>query len=129
MKTLKASSAFLLALALLFPTLAYAQTNGRFVGVVLDQTGAVIPGATVVIKNERTGDTRTVTSNAEGRYVVTNLAPSTYTVRANFTRLAPLEFTGLQLTVAQEFALDLSLTPAGITETVTVQAQVQSIDL
>jgi hypothetical protein len=43
--------------------------------------------------------------------------------------LTPLEFTGLQLTAAQEFALDLSLTPAGITETVTVQAQFQSIDL
>jgi hypothetical protein len=129
MKTLKASAAYLLALALLFPTLAFAQTDGRFVGVVLDQTGAVIPGATVIIKNERTGDTRTVTSNAEGRYIVPNLPPSTYTIRGNFTGLAPLEFTGLQLTAAQEFALDLSLTPAGITETVTVQAQFQSIDL
>ena len=128
MKRLKASAAYLLALAL-FPTLVLAQTEGRFVGVVLDQTGAVIPGATVVVKNERTGDTRTVTSSAEGRYIVANLPPSTYTVRANFTGLAPLEFTGLQLVAAQEFALDLSLTPAGITETVTVQAQFQQVDM
>ena len=42
MKTFKASAAYLLALALFFPTLAAAQTEGRFIGVVLDQTGAVV---------------------------------------------------------------------------------------
>ena len=131
MKTLKASAAYVLALALFFPALTFAQTEGRFVGVVLDQTGAVIPGATVVVKNERTGDTRTVTSNGEGRYIVANLPPSVYTIRATSAGagLAPLEFTGLQLVAAQEFALDLSLTPAGITETVTVQAQFQTVDV
>jgi hypothetical protein len=128
MKSLKASAAYL-TLALLFPTLALAQTEGRFVGVVLDPTGAVIPSATVVVKNERTGDTRTVTSNAEGRYIVPNLPPSTYTIKATSTGLAPLECTGLQLVAAQEFALDLSLTPAGITETVTVQANFQTVDM
>jgi len=129
MQTLKLSVAWVLALALFFPTLAAAQTEGRFVGVVLDQSGAVVPGATVVVKNERTGDQRTVLSNAEGRYIVANLAPSVYTIRATFGQLAPLEFTGLQLVAAQEFALDLSLAPAGITETVNVQAQFQSIDI
>ena len=129
MKTLKASAAYLFALALLFPTLAFAQTEGRFVGVVLDPTGAVIPGATVVVRNERTGDTRTATSNAEGRYIVPNLPPSMYTIKATSEGLAPLEFTGLQLVAAQDFALDLSLTPAGITETVTVQATYQQVDM
>ena len=129
MKTLKASAAWVLAIALLFPALALAQAEGRFVGVVLDQTGGVIPGAIVVVKNERTGDERTVKSNAEGRYIVPNLPPSLYTIRATFDQLAPLEFTGLQLVTAQEFALDLSLNPAGISETVTVQAQYQNVDL
>ena len=73
MKTLKASAACVLAIALLLPALAYAQAEGRFVGVVLDPSGAVIPGATVVVKNERTGEERTVTSNGEGRYIVANL--------------------------------------------------------
>ena len=68
MQTLKVSAAWVLALALFFPTLAAAQTEGRFVGVVLDQSGAVVPGATVLVKNERTGEQRTVLSNAEGRY-------------------------------------------------------------
>ena len=82
MRILKTSGAWLLAIALFLPTLAFAQNDGRFVGVVLDPSGAVIPGATVIVKNERTGEERSVMSNAEGRYVVTNLRPSVYTIRA-----------------------------------------------
>jgi len=129
MKTLKASMACVLAIALLLPAVAFAQADARFVGVVLDPSGAVVPGATVVVKNERTGEERTVVSNAEGRYIVPNLRPSVYTIRATFGQLAPLQFDGLQLVAAQEFALDLTLQAAGVTETVTVQAQVSQVDI
>jgi hypothetical protein len=129
MKIVKASRAWLLAIALLLPGAALAQEAGRFVGVVLDPSGAVVPGATVTVKNERTGEERSVPSNGEGRYIVANLRPSLYTVRAMFGELAPLEFTGLQLVAGQEFALDLSLTPAGVTETVHVTANVGQVDL
>src|SRR6185503_1210616 len=129
MRILKASSAWLVALALLLPAAALAQDAGRFVGVVLDPSGAVLPGATVTVKNERTGEERSAVANAEGRYIVSNLRPSVYTVRAKFGDLAPLEFTGLQLVAGQEFALDLSLTPAGVTETVQVTANVAAVDL
>jgi len=129
MRIFKASCAWLLAIALLLPVVAFAQNDGRFTGVVLDPSGAVIPGATVTVKNERTGDERSVTSSAEGRYIVSNLRPSVYTVRAKFGDLAPLEFTGLQLVAGQEFALDLSLTPAGVTETVQVTANVAAVDV
>jgi len=129
MKTLKASVAFVLAIGLLLPAAAFAQADARFTGVVLDQTGAVIPGATVVAKNERTGDERTVTTNAEGRYIVANLQPSVYTITATSGQLAPLKFDGLQLLAGQEFPLDLTLQAAGVTETVTVQASVSIIDV
>jgi hypothetical protein len=124
MRIFKASSAWLLVIALLLPAIAFAQSDGRFTGVVLDPSGAVIPGATVTVKNERTGEERSVTSAADGRYTVSNLRPSVYTVRAKFGDLAPLEFTGMQLVAGQEFALDLSLTAAGVTETVQVTASV-----
>src|SRR5690349_5618356 len=129
MRIFKASCAWLLAIALLLPAIAFAQNDGRFTGVVLDPSGAVVPGATVTVKNERTGEERSVVSAADGRYVVPNLRPSVYTVRAKAGDLAPLEFTGLQLVAAQEFALDLSMTPAGVTETVQVTASVGTIDL
>src|SRR6201988_590525 len=129
MKTLKASVACVLAIGLLLPAIAFAQADARFTGVVLDPSGAVVPGATVVVKNERTGEERTVTTNAEGRYIVPNLRPSVYTIRATFGQLAPLQFDGLQLVAGQEFPLDLTLQAAGVPETVTVQAQVSPIDL
>ena len=130
MKTLKkASLAFVLAIGLLLPAAAFAQADARFTGVVLDQTGAVVPGATVVVKNERTGIERSVMTNAEGRYIVTNLQPSVYTITATFAQLAPLTFDGLQLVAGQEFPLDLTLQPAGVTETVTVQASLSIIDV
>jgi len=129
MRILKASCAWLMAVALLLPAVAFAQNDGRFTGVVLDPSGAVIPGATVTVKNERTGEERSVMSASDGRYIVSGLRPSVYTVRAKFGDLAPLEFTGMQLVASQEFALDLSLTAAGVTETVQVTASVAAVDL
>src|SRR5262245_63102003 len=70
----------------------FAQADARFTGTVLDQTGATVAGATVVVKDEKTGVERTVLSNAEGRYVVANLRPSVYTLRATFKEFAPLEY-------------------------------------
>src|SRR5512139_3161757 len=118
-----------IAALVVIPALAYAQGEGRFTGTVLDQTGAFVAGATIVVKNERTGDERTVTSGQQGRYVVPGLRPSTYTVRVTFGSFAPLEYTGLQLNAAQEFAIDLTLQPAGVTEAVTVIGQATAIDL
>ncbi|MEP7115945.1 MAG: carboxypeptidase-like regulatory domain-containing protein, partial [Acidobacteriota bacterium] len=106
-----------------------AQGDGRFTGTVLDQSGNALPGATVVAKNERTGDERKVLTNGEGRYVITGLKPSTYTLRATFAGLTDLEYTGMQLAAAQEFSLDLTLATPGVTETVTVVGQATGIDL
>ena len=119
MRILKTSGAWLLAIALFLPTLAFAQNDGRFVGVVLDPSGAVIPGATVVVKNERTGEERSVTSNAEGRYIVANLRPSIYTIRATFGELGAARIhraaaggrPGVRRWTCRS-------TPAGVTETV-----------
>ena len=123
------AAAFVAAASLVGATNARAQTDGRFTGVVIDSTGAFVPGATVTLKNEKTGEERTATSSAEGRYVVTNLKPSLYTISAKFGDFAPLEFTGLQLVAAQEFTLDLELKPAGVTEQVTVTASANVVDL
>jgi hypothetical protein len=83
----------------------------------------------VTVRNERTGEERTVTTNAEGRYIVPNLRPSSYTIRVTFGSFAPLEYTAMTLAAAQEFNLDLTLQPAGLTETVTVTGQANNIDL
>jgi hypothetical protein len=130
MHILKSTGLVLLAAILLaLPAVASAQTDGRFTGVVIDATGAFVPGATVTIKNEKTGEGRTVKTNDQGVYVVANLKPSVYTIRATFGDFAPIEITGLNLTAAQEFPLDLTLQPAGLTETVTVQGTFSTVDV
>jgi hypothetical protein len=111
------------------PGAALAQGDARFTGTVLDPSGAAVPNASVVVKNERTGEERTVTSNAQGRYVATSLRPSVYTIRVTFGQFAPLEYTGLPLAAAQEFPLDLSLKAPGVNESITVEAQASSVDL
>jgi hypothetical protein len=130
MKILKViQAAAVLAAVLLLPANGFAQADARFTGTVLDQTGASVPGATVVVKDEKTGEERTVVSNAQGRYLVSGLKPSTYTLRVTFGSFAPLEYTSMQLVAAQEFSIDLELKPAGVTETVTVEGNANVIDL
>jgi hypothetical protein len=54
---------------------ASAQADGRFAGTVVDASGANVPNATITVKNEKTGEERTTTSNAQGMYVATSLKP------------------------------------------------------
>jgi outer membrane receptor protein involved in Fe transport len=115
--------------ALLAPAAAAAQGDARIAGSVRDQSGALVPGATVTVKNERTGEQRSVTADTEGLFSVTALKPSTYTVRATFADFQPVEYTGMLLQVGQNLMLDLELAPAGVTEAVTVAASVPTLDL
>src|SRR5262245_20275287 len=59
---------------------AFAQTEGSISGSVRDQTGAFVPGATVTVKNERNGATRTATTTDRGTFLISPLTPSTYTI-------------------------------------------------
>src|SRR5205814_2503261 len=66
----------------LVTTLAYAQgtSTSSISGVVVDSHDAVIPGATVVIKNNATGTTAQVVTNSSGAFSVPSLAAGSYTV-------------------------------------------------
>ena len=72
--------AFLLVALSMFGQQAY---YGSIVGNVMDQSGAVVPRATVALTNTATGVTLSVVTNAEGIYEGLNLTPSTYTVRVS----------------------------------------------
>lgn len=71
----------LLAISTLGSGVASAQQlTGTISGTTYDQTQSVIPGATVEVKNEASGDIRTTTSNSSGYFTVSALQPNTYTV-------------------------------------------------
>ncbi|MFQ5724176.1 MAG: carboxypeptidase-like regulatory domain-containing protein, partial [Terriglobia bacterium] len=59
---------------------ANAQLGSSISGTVTDPTGAVIPGATVTIKNVATGATRTFTTGQSGRYDAPLLPPGEYEI-------------------------------------------------
>ena len=101
----------------------FAQTDtGRIIGTVVDQTGAVVAGAKVSLKNERTGEQRDVVSNESGLYFATNLHPASYTVTADVPGFAKAEYVNIHLAVGQERTLAIVLQPAGVTSEVTVSA-------
>jgi len=110
----------LMALAALSLTVVAQADQGRVSGSVHDQTGAVIPGATITVKNERTGDERTTTTTTDGLYQINALRPSTYTIKISAANFAPYEVKGAQVLVGQQFTLDAELRPVGAVETVQI---------
>jgi hypothetical protein len=104
-----------------FQIAAIAQTDqGRIVGTLRDQSGAVVAGGNITIKNERTGETRTTVSTDQGQYLVTALKPSSYTVTVEAQGFAKTDFTNVTLAVGQELTFDIDLKPGQVSETVTV---------
>ena len=80
----------------------------------------MVPNASITVRNEKTGQTRTVTTNQEGVYVATPLGPSTYTVTAEAAGMAPAEYTAVNLQVGQERTVNIVLQPAAVSTQVTV---------
>ncbi len=109
------------ALFLCLVWIVAGQTDqGRIVGTVSDASGAVIPGASVTVKNENTGQSRVVKTSERGLYIATQLQPSNYQITAEAPGMAPAEFTGINLQVGQERTLNISMKLASMTTEVTV---------
>ncbi|MBI1765794.1 MAG: TonB-dependent receptor [Acidobacteria bacterium] len=104
------------------PLSGFAQSDARIGGAVKDQTGAVVPNATVTVKNTRTGEVRTTTSNGEGVFLVPALKPSVYSVTVTVAGFAKTEYTNIELVVGQALNLETELKPVGATETINVTA-------
>src|SRR5499427_5679256 len=109
---------------------AMAQTDqGRFTGTVRDSQNAFVAGATVKVKNERTGEEREVITNQQGYFLIGSLKPSTYTIRAEKTGFSAIEYTNMTIAVGQELNLDFEFKPAGVQETVTVVGTAPVLDV
>ena len=101
--------------------LAFGQfSDGKIVGTVYDSSKAAIPGATLVVRDERTGVERTVVTNEVGAYTVPQLKPSTYTVTVNASGFESRTLSGITVGVGQSRTADFTVNPAGNTEQITV---------
>jgi hypothetical protein len=98
-------------------------------GTVTDSTGAVIPRATVsVAESGVNGSTRTVQTNAQGNYTVTNLAPGSYTVTVTADGFKTYAATDVTLFVAQTRTVGAKLQPGNFNQTVTVEQNAVAVD-
>jgi len=100
----------LLVLITLSGIVAAQSEAGRISGVVKDQNGGIIPGAVVLVKNDRTGEERTASTSQDGTFSVSGLKPSTYTVTATSTGLSRT-LTNVQVLVGQEFKVEVVMQP------------------
>ena len=126
---LLACSRAIVAALLLGAVPAAAQTDARIVGSVHDQSGALVPGASVTVINQATALSRTVVTDTQGIFTITGLKPAVYTIRVTTANFAPTEYTDMKLTAAQELSLDFEIRPQGVTESVQVTATPSALDM
>ncbi|MGH6631093.1 MAG: carboxypeptidase regulatory-like domain-containing protein, partial [Burkholderiales bacterium] len=91
---------------------------------VADASGGLVAGATVTLLNERTNDSRSLTTNESGDFRFTAVLPGTYTVKVEQKGFSGYERRGNVLTANEHLSVgDLALKIGAVTETVTTTAE------
>jgi hypothetical protein len=114
-----------LILSFLFVASVYSQSTqtGGITGVVADQGGAVVKGATVDIISETTGrSVRTVTVGDDGGFTATLLPPGNYRLEVSAANFKRASIAGVQVRITETTRQDVSLEVGRIQETVNVEA-------
>jgi len=109
-------------------TYAQTQTGASITGVVRDTTGGVVPGATVLVKEDRTGITFNAISGADGSYQIPALQAGSYTVTASVTGFKIAEVKGIRVAPGQPVTVNLTLEVGNLAETVTVTSGAELIN-
>jgi hypothetical protein len=118
-------SAFLaIAAVALGAPAAYAQggSTATLSGTVKDASGAVIPGASVVVKRADTGLSSEAVTNEEGQFTVPQLAAGKYTVTVSLTGFKTATVNDVELNAGVPAGIAVKLEVGGIEETVVVQS-------
>lgn len=118
----------LIILVVLLAVCVSAQTKGTVNGFTKDPTGAFVPGANVTVTDQRTGATRTTTTDQTGFYQVLGLVPSVYTIQAEATGFERYRNTGVILQVDQNVRADILLKLGELQQTVEVTGASTLVD-
>ena len=113
---------FVLALVSAFAFTVTAQSNTGSLTVNVSDSSGVIPGATVVVKDEQTGRERTLTTTNEGSVTLPQLDVGRYTVTVTAPGRKKAVYTGVKIDVAQTATLTAVLEAGDISEVVEVTA-------
>src|SRR5580698_161696 len=98
------------------PMWAQSTSTGTIAGSITDQSGAVVPGATVVVTDTTTNVTRATTTNKGGRYILVDVNPGIYKGSAT------TETEKQEVKVGESLTLNLALQVGGASVVVEVQS-------
>ena len=102
---------------------AFAQTTtADVVGTTTDVSGAVVPGATVVLTDVNTRDKRTVTAGSSGEFTFTLLKPGTYSLTVTSPGFKTFQIATFNLAAGDRAREDAHLAVGSEGETVNVEA-------
>jgi len=114
---------------LMFSAVLFSQSNfGRILGIVTDQTGGVVSGATVTVIDTQRGVARTLTTDDAGEYNAPTLIPGTYIVRVEAKGFKKLERENVVLEVGKDVRVDVTVQPGEQTQTVTVTESIPLVE-
>src|SRR6185503_5522811 len=109
------------AAAVLFPSIAHAQSvTGGIQGTVVDQSGGVLPGVSVIITSSDTGLARTLVTDENGSFRTDLLPVGNYDVTAELAGFTGQKQPNVQVTVGSTLTLRIPMPVASVSETVTV---------
>ena len=108
-------------------TPAFAQSTGTVSGLVTDQTGAVVPDATVTMVDVSTHDSRTTKSNEAGRYIFVNVAPGIYDLSFDAKGFSKVKLAAQKVEIASVLTGNVSLHVGAANETVEVSASGENL--
>ncbi len=106
---------------------ASAQSTATLQGNVTDQQGAVIPGATVVVRHQATGVERSLVTDAAGEYLAASLAPGRYRIEAHLSGFQD-QTREVDLDVARTVVVNLRLSLRGVAESISVIASTPIVE-
>ncbi|MGH9345025.1 MAG: carboxypeptidase-like regulatory domain-containing protein, partial [Terriglobia bacterium] len=119
-----------LALFGLFAASGIAQVaTGRITGLVTDQTGAVIPGATVTLVNVNTGIRTVQQAQATGSYLFDLLTPGTYSITVEASGFTKFIQENIRVQASSDVTVNAAMRPGAVTQTVTVTAAPTGLQL
>jgi hypothetical protein len=109
---------------------AAAQTGSGIAGVVRDSTGAVLPGVTVEASSDALLEkTRTVVTDSQGLYNITDLRPGVYVVTFTLTGFNAVRREGIELAAAFTANVNAELRVGSLEETITVSGATPTVDI
>ena len=118
-----------LMMLLLAAPLAAQQGTTELRGRVIDGQGGILPGVTVVVRNQATGMFRETISGGDGSFIASGLTPGTYEINAELQGFKKFTRKGLVLEVGKTTSVDVGMEVGGIEQTVTVTADSPLVDV